>query len=277
MLFEKSSMNRPISLERICLLLAIVIVMTYIIYVVCVVYGFIGSYDSDYKITFLEIIDGIAQIATALAFGLAVIQYRKNATQQRQIIIAAEARVQIDKMVTVIENIKVGSETNLANIDQSMTLLSNIATSFDVLYSSMIEDVHKAIVRMQWQDMHFNHLRRVFSDIDPVEIIKGESSINDTELYLAVVDAKEESENAIDAYKKYVFVKALVNHPIISPRFSFKGKFSSLDVFVTHFLNDKNLDCLFYGLMFRVDIKVCAPILAVAEPSSWALEKMPKR
>ncbi|USV58649.1 hypothetical protein [Aeromonas encheleia] len=281
MLFEKLSLNKPISLDSICLLLIIVIATAYITYGACMINGLVGNYDSNYdsnyKVTFFDFINGVAQIATALAFVLAWIQYRKNITQQRQLIIAAEARIQIDKMVVVIESIKVGNETNLTNIDQSITQLSNIATNFDELYSAMEEDIHKAIVRMQWQDMHFNHLRRIFSDIDPVEIIRSESSISDAELDLAVVDAQEESEKAIIPYKKYVFIQTLINHPIISPKFSLKDKFNSLDMFVVHFLNDKNLDCLFYGLMSHVDIRVCAPILAVAEPSQWALEKIPSR
>ncbi|WP_438404017.1 hypothetical protein, partial [Aeromonas veronii] len=176
------------------------------------VYGLVGTFDSSYKITFLDIINGIAQIATALAFGLALLQYRKSVTQQRQLIIAAEARVQIDKMVVVIENIKVGNDSNLINLDQSMTQLSNIANNFDELYSAMKEDIHKAIVRMQWQDMHFNYLRRAFNEIDPIVIIRNESSISDVELDLAMVDAQEESEKVIDVYKKYTFLKALVNH-----------------------------------------------------------------
>ncbi|MFM5181693.1 hypothetical protein ACEUAY_19230 [Aeromonas veronii] len=277
MLFEKPNIKRPISLDAVCLFLVVVIATAYITYGVCVVYGLVGTFDSSYKITFLDIINGIAQIVTALAFGLALLQYRKSVTQQRQLIIAAEARVQIDKMVVVIENIKVGNDSNLINLDQSMTQLSNIANNFDELYSAMKEDIHKAIVRMQWQDMHFNYLRRAFNEIDPIVIIRNESSISDVELDLAMVDAQEESEKVIDVYKKYTFLKALVNHHSVSDKFSFKNKFNSLDIFVVYFLNDKNLDCLFYGLMSHVDIRVCAPILAVAEPSKWALEKIPNR
>lgn len=47
-------------------------------------------------------------------------------------------------------------------------------------------------------------------------------------------------------------------------------------MFVVYFLNDKNLDCLFYCLMSHVDIRACAPILAVAEPNKWAFEKNPE-
>lgn len=277
MLFEKPRLNKPISLDFICFLLSVVIATAYITYGVCVINGLVGNYDNNYKFTFLDFINGVAQIATALAFVLAFIQYRKNITQQRQLIISAESRIQIDKMLLVIENIKTGDETSLTNIDQSMTQLSNIAINFDELYSAMAEDIHKAIVRMQWQDMHFNHLRRIFSDIDLVEIIRSESSISDTELDLAVVDAQEKSEKAIAAYKKHAFIEALINNPSISSRFSLKDKFNSLDMFVVHFLNDKNLDCLFYGLMSHVDIRVCAPILAVAKPSQWALERIPNR
>jgi len=276
-LFEKPNIKIPISLDAVCLLLVIIIATAYITYGVCVVYGLVGNFDSSYKITLLDIINGVAQIATALAFGLAWLQYRKSVTQQRQLVIAAEARVQIDKMVVVIENIKVGNESNLINLDQSMTQLSNIANNFDELYGAMKEDIHKAIVRMQWQDMHFNYLRRVFNEIDPIIIIRNESSISDAELDLAIADAQKQSGNAHDVHKKYEFIKALENHPNICSKFSFKDKLNSLDVFVFHFLNDKNLDCLFYGLMSHVDIKICAPILAVAGPSHWALEKTPNR
>ncbi|MGN5137633.1 hypothetical protein ACTG15_05410 [Aeromonas sp. 164P] len=77
MLFEKPNIKRPISLDTVCLFLVVVIATAYITYGVCVVYGLVGTFDSSYKITFLDIINGFAQLATSLAFGLALLQYRK--------------------------------------------------------------------------------------------------------------------------------------------------------------------------------------------------------
>jgi hypothetical protein len=276
MLFEKPKLNRPISLDFIGCMLLVVIVTAYFTYGVCVIYGVIGSFDNSHKITFLDLVNGFAQIATALAFILALIQYRKNIIQQRQLNIATEAKSQLDKMIDVISKIKTGKETCLNNLNKSITLLSNLATNFEALFKAMEEDIQRAIVRMQWQDMYFNYLRHALCELDLAAILQKEPSIAKENLEAALAEARAASEkdNVIAVFKNYVFTKELISHEKIAPFFSMKEKIDSLDMFTSYYLNDHNLNDLLYGLLSRIDIRVCAPLLAVAEPKEWALKKL---
>jgi hypothetical protein len=179
-------------------------------------------------------------------------------------------------MITVICKIKLGEETSLKNLNKSISLLSNLATNFDELFKAMHEDINKAIVRMQWQDMYFNYLNHALNEIDPVTILKKETSINHEIIDGVVTEAQKASEenSIMPILKEYVFIEKLLNHPNIKAEFSLAGKIDSLDMFVSHYLNDHNLNDLLYGLLSRIDIRVRAPFLAVAEPSKWSMEKL---
>lgn len=275
MLFEKPNLKMPISLDLVGMVSIVVIITAHATYGACVIFGVVRGYDSSAKITFLDIINGTAQIATALAFILAYVQFRKNRIQQRQAIIAKEAESQLEKMISVISDMEVGDNSNLKNLNKSLTLLSNLAINFDELFKAMNEDIQKGIIRMQWQNMYFNYLSHALSDIDPVAILKKEASIDKAVLDEAVSEAERESEagNTLPVFKEYVFIEKLLNHPNIKKEYSLIGKIDSLDMFVSHYLNDHNLNDLLYGLMSRIDIRVYAPLLAVSRPSDWALKK----
>jgi hypothetical protein len=275
-LFEKPNLKRPVSLDLVGLVCVVVIVTAYITYGVVVISGVLNGNGSSPKITFLDLINGIAQIATASAFVLAYVQFRKNRIQQRQVIIATEATSQLEKMISIINEMELGEKTGLKSLNKSISLLSNLATNFDELFKAMSEDIQKAIVRMQWQDMYFNYLSHALRGIDPVAILKKEASIDEAVLENAVTEAKRESEanNILPVFKEYVFTEKLLSHPDIKSKYSFCGKIDSLDMFVSHYLNDQNLNDLLYGLLSRIDIRAHAPLLAVAGPSDWALKKI---
>lgn len=276
MLFEKPNLKRPISLDQVGLVCIVVIVTAYITYGTIVILGVVNGNDSSSRITFLDIINGIAQIATALAFVLAYVQFRKNRIQQRQVIIATEATSQLEKMIWVINEMEIGEKTCLKSLNKSISLLSHLAANFDELFKAMSEDIQKAIVRMQWQDMYFNYLGHALRGIDPVAILKKEAGIDEAVLEKAVAEAKRESEenSILPVFKEYFFTEKLLNHPDIKSKYSLGGKIDSLDMFVSYYLNDHNLNDLMYGLLSKIDIKAHAPLLAVAGPSDWALKKL---
>lgn len=274
MLFEKPNLKKPVSLDLVGIICVVVITTAYATYGACVIFGVVSEYNSSAEMTFLALINGMAQIATALAFILAYVQFRKNRIQQRQVIIAAEAKSQLEKMISVIDKMEVGDKTNLKNLNKSLTLLSNLATNFDELFKAMNEDIQKGIIRMQWQDMYFNYLSHALGDIDLVAILKNEASIDEATLENAVSEAKTASEaGGIPELKDYVFTEKLLNHSSVKEAYSLEGKIDSLDMFVFHYLNDYNLNDLLYGLLSRIDIRVRAPLLAVSGPSDWALTR----
>lgn len=274
MLFEKPNFQKPISLDVIGVLFLIVIFTAFLTYGACVISGIPRSSDANNAISLFDLFSLLAQITTACAFGLACLQYRKSLIQQRQLSIAAEAKAQLEKMIIVIGNIQVGENTSLSNLNKSITLLSNLAMNFDELFKAMHEDIQRAIVRMQWQDMYFNHLCHSLKEIDATAILKNVTSIDSITLSEAISAAKNAADDPklISSFKDYIFIDCLLNNPKIKAEFSLKGKIESLDSFVFYFLNAKNLNDLLYGLLSRVDIRAHAPLLAVAEPNKWALE-----
>lgn len=275
MLFEKTNLKKLVSLDLVGMVLIVVIITAYLTYGACVILGVVNGYDPNAKITLSDLINGIAQIATALAFILAYVQFRKNRIQQRQEIIAKEAESQLEKIISVINKMEVGDNTDLNNLNKSLALLSNLAINFDELFKAMNEDIQKGIVRMQWQNMYFNYLCHALKDIDPVVILKKEALIDEAVLENAVSEARRESEvkNISPVFKDYVFTEKLLNNKNIKKEYSFIGKIDSLDMFVSHYLNDQNLNDLLYGLLSRIDIRAIAPLLAVSEPSDWAMGK----
>src|SRR5690606_34882344 len=111
MIFQKPVLkNKANTLDIVGYTLVIAIFSAYLTYGVCAVYGVSGNKGG---VTALDVINGLAAIATASAFVLALLQYRKNIIQQRQQIVAAEAKMLIDKMIDVASKIKTGSDTCL--------------------------------------------------------------------------------------------------------------------------------------------------------------------
>jgi len=203
---------------------------------------------------------------------LALRQYQKNIKQQRQNELSNESKLQIAKIINLIEKIATGSNTNLENLNKSITLISNLATNFDALFEAMDEDIQKAIVRMHWQDMYFNDLSHALIALDIQPILENAEELKDEQLQKVFADVISTSENTTSVLKKYAYFDSILEHPIVKKSFTLENKLESLDIFTYHFLNDSNLNDHLYGLLSRVDIRAKAPLLAVAKPAEWALK-----
>jgi len=273
MIFEKIRTSFPFSWEFISLLVSVALVTAYITYSICLVAGVMGV-EAAAATSLLDLISGAAQIATASAFLLAFVQYRKNSNVHRQQIIAGQASFQINRMAEIAGQIQVGDNTSLENLNKSITLLSNIAVGFEELFKSMEEGIEKAIVRVQWQDMYFNELAFALKGLDLIAILSQQENVDFTDIWFATQSSGDECSltEADRLLQKYFNYKSVLSDPVISQVFTLKGKIESLDTFVMYFMNDSRLGDLLYGLRSRVDIRVRAPLLAVANPSDFALK-----
>lgn len=260
----------PAVIGCIALLMAFTAPLTY---GACLIYGIAKGYNSSQSIGPLDVLNVIAQIATAGAFGLALVQYRRSSTQQRQATISAEAITQIEKATKIISEIKTGKDSNIDQLNKSITLLANLGSNISELFKTMKEDVYKAIVRMHWQDMHFNHIRHTFTEIDGKAALRRELSISDEEFDTATQEAEINANraNPRPAFREFVFLQELLSHPNIKGKISLKEKFDALDLFCFYYLNDHEANDLLYGTLSRTDVRAHAPLLAVAGPDSWAL------
>lgn len=275
MLNEKTTSKVKVNLNCIGLAALLIAFTALLTYGACLIYGVAKGYNPNQSVAPLDLLNGTAQIATAAAFVLALLQYKRSTTQQRQATISTEAISQIEKATKIVSEIRTGQDTSLEQLNKSITLLSNLGTNISELFKAMEEDVYKAIVRMHWQDMHFNHVRHVFSEIDGVAAIRRELHIPDSEFEAAILSAQNETNeiNPIPAFRDYVFLQKLLDHPNIKDKISLKNRFDALDIFCLYYLNDYEANDLLYGVLSRIDVRACAPLLAVAEPSEWALSQ----
>lgn len=266
MIFQKTVLkNKLNALDVIGYTLVVAIFSSYLTYGICAVYGVSGNKGS---VTALDVVNGLAAIATASAFILALMQYRKSIIQQRQQIVAAEAKTLIDKMIDVASKIKVGSDTCLEDLDKSLTDLSNIAVGFNEIYKSMSEDIERAIVRMRWQDMYYGYLVPALQKLDLVELLLKDSTVDKEKLISAkngsIANARH--KNILPLFEKFFMYEEILKGSQFSD-YNLKAKLQSLDSFVIYFINKFTTNDLMYGIMNQIDIRVHAPLLAAAKPS----------
>ncbi|MBB1338202.1 hypothetical protein [Pseudoalteromonas sp. SR44-2] len=263
MIFEKPGTGIKITFDFVGIIIVVIVLTASLTYGFCIITEIIKAPTDEVNVILLDIVKAVAQTCTALTFIFGLHQYRKTRIQQRQLSISSEAKLQVDKMIAAIETLETGDVTSIKNINKVLPVLSNLGTNFEQLFNAMEEDIQKAIVRMQWQDMYFNYLRPALYDLDIVCILKSETKIPDFKLAEAIKTAEELSKNQ-RALKKYQFVKALLNNKEIRAGYDIKSKIKSLDLFTVYYLDDKELNDLLFGLMSRIDIRAIAPVLAVA-------------
>jgi len=275
MLYEKPPVKLQLNINIIGLCVLLIAATALITYGACLIYGVAKGYNSKSSIGPLDLISAFSNFATAAAFFLALYQYKKNTRQQRQSVISAEAIAQIEKAKKIISEIKTGDDSSLDQINKSTILLANLGTNIRELFQSMEEDVYKAIVRMHWQDMHFNHVRHTFTEINGLVAIRHDIRISDNDFLVAVHEAevKTKQENPLPIFRDFVFLRELLSHPNIKEKISLKEKLDALDSFCFHYMNDKEANDFLYGIMSRIDVRAHAPLLAAAGPSSWALSR----
>lgn len=269
-LFEKpKSFKMPIGIGNIMTILIFVLLASFLTYGACSVYGILGEKN---KLPFLDWINAAAQIATCLTFYYLIKQNFLGAKLQRQTVLFLEAKSQIEKMITVLAGIDTGERTNLENINRCVTQLANLAVGFKSVFDEMDEDVHRAIVRMHWQDMFFNNLSHALISLDIEPVIGcavGADYVKAAKVYAAGV---MEQENCLPVFKRYEEMRLLLEYGKIKSEFSLKGKVTSLNEFVYGYLNSYTVNDLMHGMVNIIDIKAKAPILAVAGPDDWALQ-----
>lgn len=276
MIFEKPGYKKKSSIiDFLGYTVLVIVVSSYATYAVMALFG-LGGQAAASSIKFLDVVNGAAQIATAAAFLLAVHQYRKSIKQQRQLAIASEAKNQIAAMTEISKSIQTGDKTSIENINDSLASLVSFAVSFDELYKAMDEDLHRAMIRMQWQNMYFGNLLVTLKKLDLYPVLRSKFLMAggvDTHEVFAEARKSVAGQGVLSVFEKFKVYEAALNHPQISEKFNFVGRINSLDQFVCYFFNDSKLNDLLFGLMNRPDIRAHAPLLAAAKPSSWAFEK----
>ena len=111
-------------------------------------------------------------------------------------------------MARLSDELEVGDKTNINAINLFIAKMTNLGTDFNALYDDLDDDIYKAMVRMHWQDMYFNHLSFALKGLDVVAMLKSEN-IGGTEFGYSLVRAKEmvEEDKVIECFHDYAYVK----------------------------------------------------------------------
>ena len=262
MLFEKYDKNKKKRYEVVFDFIA----YGYIALIVIILFSFslnaIYAISGD-QIKGIDVLNSLAHIATAFAFIFAVYQYRRNGEKERQIIIVAEAKMLISKMSSLADNTKKNTLYTIEDINEFVSLMTNLGGNFLALYDALTDDIHKGMIRMRWQDMHYNHLSKTLAlfTIDSLfDNLSLEKNFQGYSFSKARVDVSVQS--TIEVFREYYFtIKVLTDMSIGN---EIVLKFNDFYWFQTYFFDRENTNDLMYGLLSILDLRATAPLLAAS-------------
>lgn len=218
-----------------------------------------------------EFINALAQIATTGVFILGLKQYIKNKKEVRQTQIADEAKLQITEMINACEKVPKIEDSTIDDFNHYITRMSNLGTNFDTLFTAMDEDINKAMLRMRWQDMYFNHLYVAVKKFDVRTLIlweKGDPLAFDiTNEYKQVEECNLSTEDA-----QYKLASLLLKSR--EEEFNLRQRIDDIFLFKTYYLeiSDINImDDLLTGTANMVNIRSICPQIAAID--DWICRK----
>ncbi len=111
-------------------------------------------------------------------------------------------------MAHLSDKLEVGDKTNIKAINLFVAKMTNLGTDFNALYDDLDDDIYKAMVRMHWQDMYFNHLSFALKGLDVAALLKSEN-VDGTKFSYSLVQAKEKVKNdgVIECFRDYAYIK----------------------------------------------------------------------
>lgn len=221
--------------------------------------------DFWWPVKFTDVINVIAQLATAAAFFLAIHQYRKNSESKRQDILVEESRTLIEKMKNTASNFMDMENPSRQEAMKFLSVMSSHAGNFDSIFSATSEGIHKAIIRMHWQDMYFMELNNAIQHFNnTIKITKF--SINQIEYLQALTKLRSAKKigNPLPIFSEYINTQFIFSLEHIKSKISIENDdHLTMYIFEQSLLNNKALNDHLYGCMNHIDIRVRCPIIAV--------------
>ena len=220
---------------------------------------------------FIDVINAIAQFATAGAFAFAVYQYTKSKKNERQATLVQECRDLVSQMSAVANSFENSPEHGLERTSFFTEKMFSLSGSFNAIFKELVEDTHKAIVRMRWQEMYFSDLRRAMEKwcLRSILVDMGVSE----DLYVRLeagyrYSLKRQPETDIpvsgDPLEKYKEVKFIISDESVQIALEKKKNIGDhFQFFERYFFNDSELNDHLYGYSNVIDVRVRAPVLAV--------------
>lgn len=209
----------------------------------------------------VDVLNSLAQIATALAFIFAVYQYRSNGEKERQIIISNEIKEIIVRMKDVCDEFKSNQNYNYQDINEFISLMTNLGTDLHALYEALEDDIYKAMIRIRWQDMHYNHLSKALKPLNIDHIFEINNLEKDFKGF-SFIKAKfdEPVKSASELLKEYTFTLKVLKEMSIGEEIA--NQFNDIGLFETYYFDHDETNDLMFGLLSRLDLRVSSPLIA---------------
>ncbi|CAH6785340.1 conserved hypothetical protein [Vibrio chagasii] len=261
LLYEKRKLKKTYTMKDFILWFSVAVLIS--VYLLHLYTSFISVVGTSAKAT--EFINAVAQVATTGVFILGLKQYIKNKKDVRQNQIADEAKAQIAEMINVCDQVPAEEESTIDNFNRFITRMSNLGTNFDTLFREMDEDINKAIIRMRWQDMFFNHFHSATRKFDVRTMVmheKGDPLAFDTTKEYREVEKSKLDKNEADYKLALLILKSRQEELELKERFDdiFLFKISYLEINKLNVIDD-----LLTGTMNLVDIKYICPQIAAID------------
>lgn len=255
--FNKASLNILFQNSIICVSIALIFILLLYIY---------APFEFWWPIKFIDIINVIAQIATASAFFLAIYQYRKNKESERQKVLIEESRALVSKMKAEADTFSNIINPGLESSIMFMEKIVSQAGNFDAIFKVLNEDIHKAIVRMHWQDFYFVDLSKAVQhfnasinledfNVRPVTYLRALSQLN---------DARIKGQNPSPIFNDYLKLQFVSCVEDVKNELKIDNEHHlKMYLFERCLFRDDALGDHLYGCLNRIDIRVRSPLIAV--------------
>ncbi|WP_268799035.1 hypothetical protein [Pseudomonas huanghezhanensis] len=262
MFFEKKKLKKfaeSPALADLLMALTLLIILANMIYVA-------KPFSTDFwSIKLIDIINAIAQFATAGAFVFAVFQYRKNKESERQEVLIKECRDLVDRMCVICGDFSGNKRQGIKETTKFVTKMSSLGNSFDEIFKELEEDTHKAIIRMHWQEMYFSDLQHAMESWSLGDIFHDLGINAEQPDRLRLMQSRDQRirrADITDLFAEYKVVKHILQNKNISSQLMKTAQITQDYLFfeLRFFLNSGLKDHL-YGYLNIINAQVRAPAL----------------
>lgn len=257
MLYEKKKQRAKEFVPLVCVEIVLVALLVWEVF-----YYYIDTSKAFWDMKFIDVANIVAQLATAGAFGLGFYQYYRSKRVERQLVLVAECKAIILKMVEVVKDFDVGPETSIKNIKSCSITLGSLGSDFNELFVGLDESINKGVVRMYWQNMFFNELLRTMEKLDLAEAT-AKTNVRPESYLFALAQAKVKIKHgpvdkSLEEYFTYLYVLQSVLMSAVRESF----EFSDVYFFVLYFFEGEYTEDYMYGALSQLDVRTRAPLIA---------------
>ncbi|WP_448649428.1 hypothetical protein [Pseudomonas corrugata] len=215
-------------------------------------------------IKFIDLVNVLAQLATAGVFLLGIHQFLQGKNIERQAVLVKESRDLIMSMEKASEAFFTSDRT-YSSITTFMTDMNTHAANFNIVFRELSEDIHKAIVRMHWQNMYFGTFTKAVENLYLPHLLEGiempyENYLKALSEYSARTIKREPEFKPFQEYRK---AKFLIEEIVKMEHKPFKDTDRYLFFgFQVNLFENEELEDLTHGTLNIIDVRVRAPGVA---------------